>query len=354
MMNATSAHRRRQGPGRRARALRLAPPRGRSEALGRLLELLAPGRRVSRRRLGHASGLAPVALEQALRSLRRQGLALSSTHAGLCLRPPRPPRPLLLRPARLAALLRRQTTPLRALDVLPCVDSTNAALLAQPARAHARAVLADCQLAGRGRRGRVWLAAPGDALCLSLGWRFDAPPASLAALGLAVGAALAVRLQALGLRGHGLKWPNDLLWGGRKLAGILVELRMLPDGAVLAVVGIGLNLRVPPSLLRRLDQPVADLRQALGRWPDRERLAAQILHMLCQCLGRYAAEGLVAFLPDWHRYDLIYGQRVVLSGAGAPVCGIARGVDTQGALRLQVSGELASYASGEVSLRLAH
>src|SRR5690606_4226150 len=120
-------------------------------------------------------------------------------------------------------------------------------------------LLAERQTAGRGRRGRHWASPLAANLYLSASRRYGGGLARLGGLSLAAGTAVAEALRALGASGVQLKWPNDLVIGGRKLGGLLVEGSGEPAGAARAVVGLGLNVRMPETEGGRIDQPWTDL-----------------------------------------------------------------------------------------------
>ena len=139
-------------------------------------------------------------------------------------------------------------------------------------------LLAECQSAGRGRRGRTWVAAPGGAICLSLNWTFPAVPEDLGALGLVIGVCVLRSLQGLGVQGLQLKWPNDLLVQGKKLGGVLIELRAETAGPAFVVIGIGLNVALGDDALKQIAASgiaATDLRsaglaaRAATPWPPR-------------------------------------------------------------------------------------
>lgn len=232
-------------------------------------------------------------------------------------------------------------------DLLPVCDSTNAVLLA---RAEAGAptgtvVIAATQTAGRGRRGRTWLSAPGDSLTFSLLWRF-APGTVPLGLSLAVGVAVTNALAKVGAGGTALKWPNDVLLDGRKLAGILVEL--VPGQTHAAVIGIGLNLRLPASLPAEVRATAA----ALGLPVDVNVLLATLLVELRAVLECFAASGFSGLRDDWmarHAYQDVPVR--LLSDFAPPREGVCRGVDVDGALLLETAGRVERILSGEVSLR---
>jgi BirA family biotin operon repressor/biotin-[acetyl-CoA-carboxylase] ligase len=235
-------------------------------------------------------------------------------------------------------------------DVLDSCDSTNAVLLA---RAEAGApggtvVIANEQTAGRGRRGRSWFASPGDSLTFSMLWRF-APGTAPAGLSLAVGLAVAQAMAEVGASGTALKWPNDILKDGRKLGGILVEL--LPGAPHAAVIGIGLNLRLAAAMPDELRAASAalDLPNA-----DQNALYASLLTRLLERLEQFATGGFTPMRDEWTARHAYQEAAVVLSADfGAPRQGICRGVDTDGALLLEVDGRVERVLSGEVSLRPA-
>lgn len=256
---------------------------------------------------------------------------------------------LVLLKARLAELAGRFDV-----DALESCDSTSSELLrrADAGAPAGTVIVADCQTAGRGRRGRQWLSAPESSLTFSILWRFPGSMARLGGLSLAVGVALQQALEGLGARGIGLKWPNDLLLntaeGQAKLAGILVELASDRRGCQ-AVIGIGLNLVRPSG---ELPQPAAGLEQAGLPAIDRHLLLAAILRELADVLERFAAGGFAPLRPQWQQRHVWQGQVVRILGEGEPpLQGTCLGVDEEGALLLEtVAGRQRIY-SGDVSLR---
>ena len=259
--------------------------------------------------------------------------------------------------------IREQLTPdtrrrLGALEMLRETDSTNQRLIeSAPGDPDipGRACLAEYQRAGRGRRGNPWIAPIGAGLCLSLLWRFDAPPASLMGLSLAAGVVLIRALEALGVRGCGLKWPNDLVWEGRKLAGILVEVRGEADGPCSVVIGVGVNLALPAAALEQIDQPCTDVASISGHPLSRNDLAAGILNGLCEMLPCCAQQaGLLPYFDAWRDYDVLRGCAVrVLLAHGECAEGLAQAIDAEGALVVSTAEGPRRFLSGEVSVRAA-
>jgi BirA family transcriptional regulator, biotin operon repressor / biotin---[acetyl-CoA-carboxylase] ligase len=243
-----------------------------------------------------------------------------------------------------------------ALDVFPVLDSTNRWLLAQPETGEARLCIAEYQTAGRGRRGRGWCSPFGANLYLSLAWRFAELPPQFGALGLAVGVAVAETLQALGVSGLGLKWPNDLLWQGRKLAGILIEHRGEGGGPARVVIGLGLNVAMSAQQARNVDQAWTTLVQALQASgqdvPGRNAICATMVDALLRALASFTQHGFADFARRWAAFDLAHGRAVRLEQDGQAITGIARGIDAEGALLLETDGSLRRFLSGDLSLRL--
>lgn len=239
------------------------------------------------------------------------------------------------------------------IDVLPSCDSTSATLLgrAEAGAPSGTVVVAEEQTAGRGRRGRSWFASRGDSLTFSLLWRF-APGTAPAGLSLAVGVAVARALTKVGVGEAALKWPNDILKNGGKLGGILVEL--VPGAPHAAVIGIGMNLRLPAGMPDDVRATSACIEEAGGAAVDIDDLLASLLSELLITLEVFADEGFAGVRAGWMARHAFQDARVTLSSDfGVPRNGICRGVDTDGALLLETDGRVERILSGEVSLRPA-
>jgi len=225
--------------------------------------------------------------------------------------------------------------------------STNSVLLAERGLDRPVLLLADEQTAGRGRRGRRWHAAPGEGLTFSLAVALRRPLRELAALPLVAGVAVARALQALGVARAALKWPNDVVVEGAKLGGILVETRSF-NGAIKAVIGVGINLRGAAALRTRLRREVAALEQFIVV-PDPALLAGAIGDALLEALAAFEARGLAALRSEWQRLDAHAGQKLrVRLADGRVVTGIASGLEADGALRLATRAGVRAVRSGRV------
>lgn len=239
-------------------------------------------------------------------------------------------------------------------EVFPSIDSTNAQALRQLAagRSEPLLVLAERQEAGRGRRGRAWVSPFAENLYYSLGLRIESGSSSLDGLSLTVGVAVLRALRESGCAVAGLKWPNDVLVAGRKIAGVLLELSGDPAGICQVVVGIGINVNMLPGASVVIDQPWTSLREQSGALVDRTALVLCLNRWLVHYLALHAAQGFAGVRAEWEVEHLWQGLAVTLSAGPQQVEGIVLGVDKQGALRLEVAGEERQFSGGELSLRL--
>lgn len=328
--------------------------------MNRRLELvrrLADGSEHSGEALAAALGVSRAAVWKQVRALEEWGLEIEAAPG----RGYRLARPLSLLDARALgrALPAAVKARLRDLTVADELGSTNDALLAVAELPPGRfdACLAEYQSRGRGRRGREWLAPFGSGLCLSVNWCFAEVPPRVSALSLAVGVVIVRALASCGVTGTQLKWPNDVLHEGRKLGGILLELRAEAAGPAYVVVGIGLNVSLPPAARAAIGRgglpPVGLDELGLARLPDRSQLAAVLIGELVPALEEFGRSGFAPFADAWRAADALAAQPArVLHGEQA-VDGVARGIDDDGAFLLEVAGQRRRFVAGDVSLRPA-
>jgi BirA family transcriptional regulator, biotin operon repressor / biotin---[acetyl-CoA-carboxylase] ligase len=323
-----------------------------------LLRALASGEPVSGEALGAALGTSRAAVWKAVQRLRTLGLDIEA-QPGTGYRLAHPLELLDATHIR-AALPAGARGRIGRLEVLAETDSTNARVLAMARPVGELAVcLAEYQSAGRGRRGRRWFAPPAGGLCLSVGGRMPLAPSDYAVLPAAVGLACAGALEAAGVPGIGLKWPNDLLLDGGKLGGILIEMRGEAQGPSTLAVGLGINFRLGARQRAEIEAEggllPAQLEGAIaGAVPGRNRLAAVLVAAVADCLAAAPAELNTDMLEAWRRRDALRDRRVSVDHAGEPRSGIARGLDAGGALLLETGdGDRLRITAGEASLRAA-
>lgn len=329
----------------------------------RLLGLLCDGSLHSGAQLAAALGVSRAAVWKLVGELRAAGVAIDSlSRRGYRLSAPVE----LLDAARMRAHACEQGRRLPdELEVHFLIDSTNDHLYAAPppAPGAARVAFAELQSAGRGRRGRRWIAPFGSGLTFSISWTFAETPADLPALGLALGVAIAKVLSGLGAQRLSLKWPNDLLHDGRKLGGLLTQLRQESGGAATVVAGLGLNLALPDAARNAIeavnssDHPalaVADLAGATPQGlPSRNLIASRLVLGLEDALREFATVGFTGFAQEWAALDALRGAPVRVHQGSERFEGTARGTDRDGALLVESAGRVLRVFSGDVSVRSA-
>jgi len=238
------------------------------------------------------------------------------------------------------------------LEVLNEVASTNTYLMQNKNVAHATCVAAHVQTSGKGRRGRTWVSQLGASLTFSLLWRFQCGAAALSGLSLAVGVALIRTLHGFGISQAQLKWPNDVLVDGKKLAGILIELQGDLEGPSAAVIGVGVNLNLPKNVLDNIDQPAIDLANASDVSVNQDALLGILLKHLADVLSDFEQYGFIGLRDEWLSHHAYENRPVrMLLPNGTDVQGIVKGVADDGILLVETALGLQRFSAGEISLR---
>lgn len=238
------------------------------------------------------------------------------------------------------------------LEVLTLIDSTNNYLLNKTEYIGNYAVFAEQQTTGRGQFKRTWYSNFGKNIALSLLWQISNPLNKLGGLTLAVGIAVVKALEQYGLKRIRLKWPNDIVYEGKKLAGILIESRSVEQKIQKLVIGIGLNLYNPSTLYLTKDQPITSIFSLQNFPPRRNQLAGLILKNLLQTLVEFESKGLSYFLRDWQRLDNLMGKLITIQNQADVIEGIAKGINTEGQLCLLIQNKLHYFNSGEIRVKL--
>lgn len=305
--------------------------------------------------LAQASGQTRAAIWKRIEHLREAGVAIEAKPGrGYALAQPLD---LLDADALRAMLSPASRARLSALEVAWSIDSTNSELLRREAPSQGAAVLlAERQTGGRGRRGRAWASPLAAHLYLSLSRQFGGGLARLGGLSLVAGIATAEALRDLGYGDVRLKWPNDVVVSGadglRKLGGLLVEGGGEHAGPVRAVIGLGLNVRMPAAAAAAIDQPWCDLASLTPTELSRNAIAAAVLERLLDALDEFDRDGLAPFLPRYAVLDALADRHVRIEGPATNCEGSALGLADDGALRVRLDdGSERSFHSGEVSVR---
>jgi BirA family biotin operon repressor/biotin-[acetyl-CoA-carboxylase] ligase len=322
--------------------------------VARLFAKLADGRFHSGEALASQLAVTRSAIWKAARELRALGATVHAVrNRGYRLAGAAEP---LSAAAILAALPVERRERVSRLDTAWTVGSTNTVLMTRsnPAAGRCEALLVEYQTAGRGRRGRSWVAPPGGAICLSISWLFREVPRDLGALGLVIGVCALRALTQLGVPRLRLKWPNDLLVDDRKLGGILIELRAESAGPACVIIGVGLNVALGAALLQSIAAtgvaPI-DLATAGPSGLSRNAVAAGLIGAFVDGLLQFEREGLKPFVQEWVEVDALRGRPITVMASDGPTKGIARGIDMEGALMVETPQGLLRFISGDVSVR---
>ncbi|MGJ7458361.1 biotin--[acetyl-CoA-carboxylase] ligase [Halomonas sp. RA08-2] len=320
-----------------------------------LIRLLSDGEFHSGEQLGERLGVSRAAVWKQLRKLEALGIVMEAVKGqGYRLAEPLE----LLDGARIVAGLSRESRGLLTrLFVEETLPSSNAFLRERfdQGAGHGEVCLVEQQSAGRGRRGRTWSTPWGRSLMLSLGWRVESGVTALEGLSLAAGVVLAQVLERHGVAPR-LKWPNDVLLAGPggdlgKLAGILVEVTGDTAGPCTVVIGMGINVDLPPAFRKGLDQPAAAIHdQAPGL--SRNELAVELVEGLLALMGNFEKEGFAVWQAAWNERHAFAGHEVDVVRGQQREQAVAEGVDAAGNLLVRQQGERRRLSGGEISLRV--
>lgn len=315
-----------------------------------LLRLLQDGRFHSGEALGAALGISRSAVWKQLQGLEAElGLSIHKVRGrGYKLQNPL----ILLDPQRLSTSPALKQWPV---SVLKSVDSTNAEVMRLLAAGKQAPflLLAEQQTAGRGRRGRTWVSPFAENLYYSLVIPINGGMRQIEGLSLVVGLALLKAIEQLGVTNAGLKWPNDVLVDGQKIAGILLEISGDPGDECHVVIGVGVNANMQTVAADSITQAWTSLSSVLGQAVDRNQLVEFFSSHLQAYLDVQMRDGFAALQAQWQANHLWQGRMAVLTAGQSLIKGEILGVDTTGAIRLRVDGEERSFSGGELSLRLS-
>ena len=318
--------------------------------LNKLLSLLADKKFHSGEVLGAALGVTRTSVWKQLHKLEELGVKIDSVR-GKGYRLPATVE-LLAKEKISAELSDSAKLLLNNIEIYFSVDSTNTCAMRHAQKgANGVICLAEQQTAGRGRRGRQWVSPFANNVYLSLCWQFQGGAAQLEGLSLAVAVAVTQALDVCGVENIKVKWPNDLLWNGCKLAGILLEMTGDATGACQVVVGIGINVDMSNIVIDGIDQPWIDISQITKKTMSRNKIAGKVIDKLLLALDQFQKEGFTPFRKDWLAKDAYAEQHIILTTASQNVVGIEKGVNEHGALCVETAQGMQYFHGGEVSVR---
>ena len=237
------------------------------------------------------------------------------------------------------------------IEIHRVTQSTNDVVMQRLVESQSTEILcaAEMQTAGKGRRGRSWVSPFGRNIYLTYG-RFAAQQLSeLSGLSLVVGMLVVDVLRSMGLKHVGLKWPNDIMLGGGKLGGILLELRACDSRGIALVAGVGLNLSLQAEEASSIDQPWSAVSSQLKM--PRNILLGTLGGIIVNAMQAFEDVGFDSFAEKWGDYNLYAGQQIKVIRGSEIISGIDSGVDQAGNLLLLTDAGLEVHNSGEVSVR---
>lgn len=325
--------------------------RKRNERMIRVIELVADGEFHSGQRIGEEIGVSRTAISQYIKDIQALGLdVFRITGKGYKLAQAIE----LLDLERINAALSKSEVqaPVRLERIVTSTNDVMREQLQNDASFEAGEVLlAEAQTAGRGRRGKQWYSPFATNLYLSMYWPLVQGMSAAMGLSIVVGTLLAEAIAHSGVEHVGLKWPNDVLVGNKKLAGILIDLEGQVSGDAHAIIGVGVNVSMPEWLASPIDQAWTDLQSELKLKLDRNQWVAELIARLRAGLETFEKHGLAPFIQRWLEFDDLFDRKVKLSMGSKTLHGIAQGIAADGALRVEIDGTVKHFHAGEVSLR---
>ena len=238
--------------------------------------------------------------------------------------------------------------------VLDSVDSTNQFLKDLPASDAIEVCCAETQTQGRGRFGRSWHSPFGENIYFSIRAHIDCDLSQLSGLSLVVSMAVLAALNDTGIEDVvRIKWPNDLLWQGKKLCGCLIEAMRERQAGADVVIGIGLNVNSTRHELALIDKPWCSLYEITGTHFDRNALIAKLILRIDQYIQKIITKGFASFIPTWQQTDYLKNKLITVSQPNGLLSGKANGIDESGQLMLIDEMGVTHYlSSGDTSLRV--
>jgi BirA family biotin operon repressor/biotin-[acetyl-CoA-carboxylase] ligase len=280
-----------------------------------------------------------------IQRLKKYDMDIESEHLGYRLKSPC----LLLDQGKIRDLLQDSSV---TLEIFETISSTSDYLKDKALPKNKEVCLAEHMSKGRGRLGRSWAAPFGRNIYCSLNLLFNKDICELSGLSLVVGILVANALESLDPNIKPLlKWPNDIYVDNQKMGGILIDLLAEAYGNARAIIGIGLNVNMKDVEFQGVSQPWTSLEHVLNTKMDRNVIVARLIQHLLKGLEVFIQKGMDPFLTEWDRFDLLKGKEISIGNPGMPIKGIARGINKQGYLLLELpSGEIKPCSFGDTTL----
>lgn len=316
-----------------------------NKKLAQLAQILSDGDCYSGSELGAKLKVTRSAVWKMIKKLQDYGVSIHSTPGtGYKLSEPL----LLLDPK----IIKKELSAEVAITVLESITSTNDffKLRASAANKTIHCCFAEEQTKGRGRRQRSWHSPFGKNIYLSCRYPIQKDLSELAGLSLVVGLAVKSMLALVRLPECAVKWPNDVMCGEKKIAGVLIDVQAESHSGSIATIGIGLNVNVTAKNRSHIEQAWTSLRDEKKTFLDRNKIATLLIQSLLDYVKRFEQAGLSAFAKEWKATDFLAGKKITFQHHEGSISGTAMGVNEQGHLLLKLAdSKVQSFSSGDVS-----
>lgn len=238
------------------------------------------------------------------------------------------------------------------IDVVESLESTNDYLKDYKDAKQERICLAEHQTKGKGRLKRSWHSPFGQNIYLSFFYSFQKDVSELAGLSLLISLAVVKTLKQYYAQGEFLvKWPNDVVYKGKKLAGSLIELQAEANGLSYAIIGIGVNVNMMHAKNNQINQEWTSLREISKTYIDRNSLCVSLINNLVEYIRLFEVDGFSQFMKEWQKADYLQDKQITVKCMSNAIQGIAKGISPQGNLLLQLKdGVIKAFSSGDTSI----
>lgn len=298
--------------------------------------------------------ISSIAIQNILDELADYGLQIIRTHATSCHL--EKPLELLDNSVLIAGLDPTINKEIGELKVFSIIHSTNQYCLENflTLDKHPNIALAEFQTHGRGQHGNTWISPIASGLNLSIHWRFKKPitPIEYTCLPLKISSVVIKVLHKIGFTDIGLKWPNDIIFQGKKLGGILIETKKNNNGQQNVILGLGLNIDCPSDFSTHINQAATDLASIKKPLPKRNHIATKLISALITVLKNYHHISIQDTIAEWRKYDCISGKHAKLILPNQSISGLVLGIDNNGSLLFDVNGNIQKHTIGIVSLQM--
>jgi BirA family biotin operon repressor/biotin-[acetyl-CoA-carboxylase] ligase len=322
-----------------------------NDNLSRLVKLLNTGDYCDGSSIGEKLGITRSAVWKSIKKLRTYGIDIKSVKGkGYYLE-----EDLILYEKKIILknlILDKKIISLLDLKIFETLPSTNDYLKKFGWQNTMAVCLAEEQTKGRGRFSRNWYSPFGQNIYLSMGFNITKEISELMGISLIIGLAVINAIKEYGIKEKILiKWPNDILWKDKKIAGILIDANAEINGNCKLIIGVGINLNMATIPQSSDLQSFMSLKKIIGHTIDKNKMVALLINNIFIFIKKFEKDGLHSFIEQWHNYDYLYDKKLKIKDANIEKQGIAKGIDPYGRLILQLNnGNEQMFACGDTTI----